>query len=75
MLSLPDNRKRERLVLDTAQADAEVAPLAEWARAHGAPELAVPRRIVKVGELPVLGTGKTDYVAIQKMAEVQSRAA
>ncbi len=75
VVSIPDNRKGERLVLVTDQADAEVAPLAEWARAHGAPELAVPRRIVKVGELPVLGTGKTDYVAIQKMAEVQSRAA
>ena len=75
VVSIPDNRKGERLVLVTDQADAEVAPLAEWARVHGAPELAVPRRIVKVGELPVLGTGKTDYVAIQKMAEVQSRAA
>ena len=75
MVSIPDNRKGERLVLVTDRKDAEVAPLAEWARTHGAPELAVPKRIVKVGELPVLGTGKTDYVAIQKMAEVQSRAA
>ena len=75
VVSIPDNRKGERLVLVTERSDAEVAPLAEWARTHGAPELAVPKRIVKVGELPVLGTGKTDYVAIQKMAEVQSRAA
>lgn len=75
VVSIPDSRKGERLVLVTDRDDAEVAPLAEWARTHGAPELAVPKRIVKVGELPVLGTGKTDYVAIQKMAEVQSRAA
>ena len=75
VVSIPDSRKGERLVLVTDREDAEVAPLAEWARTHGAPELAVPKRIVKVGELPVLGTGKTDYVAIQKMAEVQSRAA
>ncbi|MFT4954650.1 MAG: acyl-[acyl-carrier-protein]-phospholipid O-acyltransferase [Brevundimonas sp.] len=75
VVSIPDSRKGERLVLVTDRSDAEVAPLAEWARTHGAPELAVPKRIVKVGELPVLGTGKTDYVAIQKMAEVQSRAA
>ena len=75
VVSIPDSRKGERLVLVTDQADADVTPLAEWARTHGAPELAVPKRIVKVGELPVLGTGKTDYVAIQKMAEVQSRAA
>ncbi len=75
VVSIPDSRKGERLVLVTDREDAEVAPLAEWARTNGAPELAVPKRIVKVGELPVLGTGKTDYVAIQKMAEVQSRAA
>ncbi|MFN4297945.1 MAG: AMP-binding protein [Brevundimonas sp.] len=75
VVSIPDSRKGERLVLVTDRSDAEVAPLAEWARTNGAPELAVPKRIVKVGELPVLGTGKTDYVAIQKMAEVQSRAA
>ena len=41
----------------------------------GAPELAVPRKILKVPEVPVLGTGKTDYVAIQRMAETETRAA
>ena len=38
-------------------------------RHDGAPELAVPRKILKVTEVPVLGTGKTDYVAIQRIAE------
>ncbi len=28
-------------------------------------ELAVPKRIVVIDEIPVLGTGKTDYVALQ----------
>ena len=50
--------------------DAEVARLTEWARSHGAPELAVPKKIVKVAELPVLGTGKTDYVTIQQLVEM-----
>jgi acyl-[acyl-carrier-protein]-phospholipid O-acyltransferase/long-chain-fatty-acid--[acyl-carrier-protein] ligase len=36
---------------------------------HRRAELAVPRRIIKVPEIPVLGTGKTDYVAIQRMAD------
>jgi acyl-[acyl-carrier-protein]-phospholipid O-acyltransferase/long-chain-fatty-acid--[acyl-carrier-protein] ligase len=35
----------------------------------------VPRKIVKIPEVPVLGTGKTDYVAIQRMAETEARAA
>jgi acyl-[acyl-carrier-protein]-phospholipid O-acyltransferase/long-chain-fatty-acid--[acyl-carrier-protein] ligase len=35
----------------------------------------VPRKIVKIPEVPVLGTGKTDYAAIQRMAETDARAA
>lgn len=75
VVSVPDPKKGERLVLVTDRPDAEVASLAAWARSHGAPELAVPKRILKVPEVPVLGTGKTDYVAIQRMAETDTRAA
>lgn len=75
VVAVPDARKGERLVLVTDRGDAAVAPLTAWARDHGAPELAVPKKIVKVRELPVLGTGKTDYVAIQQMVETQGLAA
>ena len=74
VVSIPDSRKGEKLVLVTDHADAEVAPLAEWARTNGAPELIVPKKIVKVAEVPVLGTGKTDYVSIQKMVEAEKSA-
>jgi acyl-[acyl-carrier-protein]-phospholipid O-acyltransferase/long-chain-fatty-acid--[acyl-carrier-protein] ligase len=74
VVSIPDSRKGEKLVLVTDHADAEVAPLAEWARTNGAPELIVPKKIVKVAEVPVLGTGKTDYVSIQKMVEAEKAA-
>ena len=74
VVSIPDSRKGEKLVLVTDRKDAEVSKLAEWAREHGAPELAVPKKIMRVVEVPVLGTGKTDYVAIQQMAEVDRAA-
>lgn len=74
VVSIPDSRKGEKLVLVTDRKDADVARLAEWARSHGAPELAVPNKIMRVGEVPVLGTGKTDYVAIQQMAELDKAA-
>jgi len=74
VVSIPDSRKGEKLVLVTDHSGAEVARLAEWARENGAPELAVPKKIVKVAEVPVLGTGKTDYVAIQKMVETDKAA-
>ena len=74
VVSVPDSRKGEKLVLVTDRKDADVSRLAEWARSHGAPELAVPKKIMRVGEVPVLGTGKTDYVAIQQMVELDKAA-
>ena len=68
-IAIPDSKRGERLVLVTDNPDAVSSNLSEWARANGAPDLAVPKKIVKVAEVPVLGTGKTDYVAIQKMVE------
>ena len=58
-----------RLVLVTDWVDAEVSALLAHAQSSGASELSAPRRILKTSEVPVLGTGKTDYVAIQRMVE------
>jgi acyl-[acyl-carrier-protein]-phospholipid O-acyltransferase/long-chain-fatty-acid--[acyl-carrier-protein] ligase len=74
VIAMPDKKKGERLILFTDRADADVGPLVAHAQSIGAPELAVPRRIIRIAEVPVLGTGKTDYVAIQRMADTDSRA-
>ena len=41
--------------------------LVKAAREIGAQDLAVARRIVKVASLPLLGSGKTDYVTLHGM--------
>lgn len=69
VISQPDAKKGERLILVTDRQDAEVTILLAHAQQLGAPELTVPRRIIKAPEIPVLGTGKTDYEAIQRMVE------
>ncbi|HEY1224923.1 MAG TPA: AMP-binding protein [Brevundimonas sp.] len=74
VISIPDPRKGEKLVLVTDRRDADSSRLAQWAKEHGAPELAVPKKIMKVAEIPVLGTGKTDYVLIQQMVELEEAA-
>ena len=72
VVSLSDEKKGERLVLITEQPEADLAALAAHLRSSGAPELAAPRRVMRVNELPALGSGKVDYVAIQRMAEADA---
>jgi acyl-[acyl-carrier-protein]-phospholipid O-acyltransferase/long-chain-fatty-acid--[acyl-carrier-protein] ligase len=71
VVSIPDAKKGERLVLVTDEREAVTATLLAHAQAMGVPELAVPRKIVKVGEPILLGTGKTDYAAVQRIAEAE----
>ncbi|WP_372786107.1 AMP-binding protein [Phenylobacterium sp.] len=75
VISLPDPKKGERLILVTDRRDADTAPLIAHAQSIGAPEIAVPRKIIRVQEIPVLGTGKTDYVALQRIVDAELRRA
>jgi acyl-[acyl-carrier-protein]-phospholipid O-acyltransferase/long-chain-fatty-acid--[acyl-carrier-protein] ligase len=44
---------------------------AAW-RSAGAPEVAVPRRVVSLDKLPLLGNGKKDYVTLGRMAHEEA---
>jgi acyl-[acyl-carrier-protein]-phospholipid O-acyltransferase/long-chain-fatty-acid--[acyl-carrier-protein] ligase len=66
-VAVPDRTKGEQIVLVTDCPNAERMDLVGWAHNHGVSELAIPRRIVQVDAVPVLGTGKTDYAKVQKM--------
>lgn len=67
-VALHDERRGENIVLVTTNPRADRNELLVWVRNHGVPELAVPRRIVPVDEIPVLGSGKTDYLAVARLA-------
>lgn len=69
-VAFPDGRKGELIVLVTTNPDAQRIDIVGWAQNHGVSELAIPRKIVHVKEIPVLGTGKTDYVKVEKMAQL-----
>ena len=68
VVTRPDARKGEQLVLFTTQHDAAAAAFQAWGRGNGVTELAIPRDIRVVATLPVLGTGKLDYVTMGEMA-------
>ncbi|HEV3395950.1 MAG TPA: acyl-[ACP]--phospholipid O-acyltransferase [Xanthobacteraceae bacterium] len=62
--AVPDARKGERLVLLTQRKDATRADFQAYAKAHGASDLMVPSEVLVVEKVPVLGSGKLDYVAV-----------
>ena len=66
---MPDDKKGEQIILLTEEKDPQRAELLSWAQTHGVPELAVPKRVMHVDDIPVLGTGKVDYVTLQHRAE------
>ena len=73
-IAVPDGRKGEQIVLVTTCPDAKRTDLVGWVHNHGGQELAVPRKIITVATIPVLGTGKTDYMKVQKNVEDLERA-
>lgn len=58
----------ESTVLFTTAPVLDRVTLSHAARALGAQDLAVARRIVHVPVLPLLGSGKTDYVTLRRLA-------
>lgn len=72
-VSLSDEKKGEKVVLITDCRNATRRDIQERARQLGYAELYVPRRVVLAEEIPVLGTGKTDYVTLTQMAEAEDR--
>jgi acyl-[acyl-carrier-protein]-phospholipid O-acyltransferase/long-chain-fatty-acid--[acyl-carrier-protein] ligase len=72
VVAMPDARKGEQLVLVTDYQAADRRQLAERAKAAGVAELMLPRRILVVKTVPVLGTGKTDYQAVERLVRAQA---
>ncbi len=66
-LAIPDARKGEQVLLLTSHAGATRAGLLAQAQADGVAEICVPRQVIHVAVIPVLGTGKIDYVAAGKL--------
>ncbi len=67
-VSLPDERKGEKIVLVTDKQDATRKEIQHMARRLKYAELAIPRKVVLAEALPVLGTGKTDYITLTQKA-------
>ncbi len=67
--SISDAQRGESIMLFTTDKKLKREDLQIVAKNLGLPELAVARKIIAVEEIPLLGTGKTDYVTLKQMAE------
>lgn len=64
-----DANRGESIVLFTTDNKLKREDLQMVAKNLGAPEIAIARKIILVEQIPLLGTGKTDYVTLKQMAE------
>ena len=67
-VAVKEESRGESIVLFTADAQLKRERMVAAAREQGLPEIAIPRRIVFVEKVPLLGSGKKDYTRMQIMA-------
>lgn len=67
VIAIPDERKGEQLVLLTEEKDLTRKMISEQAKDYGINELSIPRSVKYIKKLPLLGSGKPDFVAINKI--------
>jgi acyl-[acyl-carrier-protein]-phospholipid O-acyltransferase/long-chain-fatty-acid--[acyl-carrier-protein] ligase len=73
VVSVPDARKGERLILVTQQKDATRPGFMTYAREKGASDLMMPSEVMLFEKMPVLGSGKVDFLTVA--AQVKERLA
>ncbi|WP_308238522.1 hypothetical protein [Phenylobacterium sp. J367] len=69
VVAVPDEQRGERLILITDHPSPNETELQEGMKRAGSARLWIPTRIVGATEIPLLASGKTDYGALQRLAE------
>ncbi len=67
-VAVPDARKGERILLYTQQKGASRSDVIAFARERHASELMFPAEVIYMEKLPLLGSGKVDYLNLSKIA-------
>jgi acyl-[acyl-carrier-protein]-phospholipid O-acyltransferase/long-chain-fatty-acid--[acyl-carrier-protein] ligase len=65
-ISLPDAKKGEQVILLTTQKQATINELATASK--GVAQILMPKKILIVDSIPVMATGKINYIAVTELA-------
>jgi acyl-[acyl-carrier-protein]-phospholipid O-acyltransferase / long-chain-fatty-acid--[acyl-carrier-protein] ligase len=68
-VNVPDKRKGEKIVLFTTNENAKVHQLKDYILSKGLSPLLTPSQIHQLKQIPLLGSGKFDYVTLKTIAE------
>jgi acyl-[acyl-carrier-protein]-phospholipid O-acyltransferase / long-chain-fatty-acid--[acyl-carrier-protein] ligase len=69
VVSIADKKKGEQLVLFTTLEKADRKKISDGLKVQGVADLMIPRNVFQLEALPLLGSGKIDYVALLRMAK------
>ena len=73
VVAAPDAKKGEQLVMFTTDQTLNAKRTLDSMKEAGTSSLMIPKTIIALKELPALGSGKTDYVTLNRMAEEKVR--
>ncbi|MDH5553209.1 MAG: bifunctional 2-acylglycerophosphoethanolamine acyltransferase/acyl-ACP synthetase, partial [Nitrosomonas sp.] len=65
VVQIPDTKKGEQLVLVTTYPNAKRSDIVQYVLQHQIDKLNIPKTILTIHEMPVLPTGKTNYLELQ----------
>jgi acyl-[acyl-carrier-protein]-phospholipid O-acyltransferase / long-chain-fatty-acid--[acyl-carrier-protein] ligase len=67
VMAVPDEQKGERIIVLTNNPVLDMKTMRETLKSEGFSDLATPREVRFIKEIPKLGTGKTDYVRLKEI--------
>lgn len=68
-VSIPDKKKGEKVILFTTNENIAEKDFKRFIKAHKHSSLLIPKEFKYIESIPLLGTGKTDYVSLQQLAQ------
>lgn len=69
LVRLPDEKRGEQLIAYTDKQDATLKQIQDYFKKQGFSELWVPKKVEVLEQMLLMGTGKIDYPALEKLAK------